>query len=110
MRGSRGQPPSNVAKAYAGAEQHARDPCTHDDTFLRNAGIPNISLCGCILSCDRRRCRGSRGGNNIRVDVKKSQHAGQTNNRGEHKAGLGAIDEVPQDRIGEGQGKGNLKG
>ena len=52
----------------------------------------------------------SRRRDHFGVYPEKSEHASKPDECGEHEAWFGAVDEVPEDGVDEGEGEGDLEG
>jgi hypothetical protein len=111
---SRHQQPPNIPKANTAAKQHAPNPRRDADVLIpaesrhaRSTRIARSSAClrrRAAIRAIRQRERGSRGWDECWVDGEQGAGADEADGGAEGEAGGGAVEKVPEDGVGEGEG------
>lgn len=104
-----GELAANVAETHACAENHTGNPGAHRHALLSDARSHHILPSGSIQQSSTDGWAGRRG-NELGLHSQDTAHANQTNSAREEEAGRGAVDQVPEDGVREGEGEGGLGG
>jgi hypothetical protein len=100
---AQGQPTSNIPKTDTATEQHASDP----DAALNALAADVRGRKGCegmVFDFYGGVWEGPRGGHHVGVGGEKEGGARGADGGGEDEAWFGAVDDVPEDGVDEGEG------
>lgn len=104
-----GELATNVAKAYACAENDTGNPSAHCHALLGDAS-PHYILPPSSIQESSANCWPGRGGNKLGFHSQDPAHANQANGACEEEAGGSAVDQVPEDGVCEREGERGLRG
>ena len=103
------QLPADVTKTDASAEENAGYPGAHGNAFLCDAYCQR-ELLGRAIQAKRGRRAAGRCWHQLRLQTQEKSHSSQSHSHREEKSGSRAINQIPQDGIGQGEGHGGLRG